>query len=233
MKKRKPKKFIDSIRPNAEKPINLIFKNTLKPRSINQKKYIDLIYNNDIVFCQGLPGSGKTHIAIGTALKYLVTGQVKKIVITRPVVEAGERLGFLPGTAQEKLNPYLLPLFDEINYFVEHVNMLELRHHSKIDIVPLALMRGRSFHDSFIIADECQNASYDQLKMLLTRIGFNSKMVLTGDIDQSDLDLNKQGGFQYMIEKLQNIDGIGGCVLSDEDIVRNPIIAKIIDKLKN
>lgn len=207
------------------------FKNRLKPRSINQKEYIRTAAENIVTFCQGVPGSGKTHIAIGMALEYLLSGKVEKIVITRPVVEAGEKLGFLPGTAEEKLNPYLLPLFDEIEYFLQIQHFHRLKSFRKLEIVPLGLMRGRSFHNAFIVADECQNASYDQLKMLLTRIGMDSKMILTGDVEQSDLQIQQQGGFISIIDKLQNTNNIGFSVLETSDIVRNSIIADIIYKI--
>lgn len=208
------------------------YKNRLKPRTINQKEYIRTVAENIITFCQGVPGSGKTHIAIGMALEYLLDHKVEKIIITRPVVEAGERLGFLPGTAEEKLHPYLLPLFDEINYFLHIQDYAKLKISRQIEIVPLGLMRGRSFHDAFIVADECQNASYDQLKMLLTRIGMNSKMVLTGDIAQSDLHQVHQGGFLKLMNRLEDIDGIGVSILDPSDIIRNPIIGDIISKLE-
>lgn len=206
-------------------------KSRVKPRTINQKRYIQTIDENIITFCQGVPGSGKTHIAIGMALEYLLGNKVEKIVITRPVVEAGERLGFLPGTAEDKLYPYLLPLFDEINHFLQIQHYGRLKSARQIEIVPLGLMRGRNFHNSFIIADECQNASYDQLKMLLTRIGMESKMVLTGDVAQSDLQKINQGGFIELINRLSGIEGIGFSVLDATDIVRNPIIASIISRL--
>lgn len=217
-----------------EKPEEVIvgFKNRLKPRSINQKEYIRSIAENTITFCQGVPGSGKTHIAVGMALEYLIDNKVEKIVITRPVVEAGERLGFLPGTAEEKLHPYLLPLFDEINYFLHIQHYAKLKVGRQIEIVPLGLMRGRTFNNAFIVADECQNASYDQLKMLLTRIGTESKMVLTGDGAQSDLERMRQGGFLELRNTLNGIDGIGIAELYAQDIVRNPIIASIIDRLE-
>jgi len=208
------------------------FKNRLKPRSINQKQYIRTVAENTVTFCQGVPGSGKTHIAVGMALEYLIDQKVKKIVITRPVVEAGEKLGFLPGSAEDKLHPYLLPLFDEVDYFLQFQHFHKLKSTRQIEIVPLGLMRGRSFHEAFIVADECQNASYDQLKMLLTRIGMDSKIVLTGDIDQSDLEDRKQGGFQNIIERLQRVNNIGFAHLEPIDIVRNPIIADIIEHLK-
>ena len=230
----KPQNIIDATQNVFERPEEVVvgFKNRLKPRSVNQKEYIRTVAENIITFCQGVPGSGKTHIAVGMALEYLLDNKVKKVVITRPVVEAGERLGFLPGTAEEKLHPYLLPLFDEINYFLSSQHRSKLQTNHQIEIVPLGLMRGRSFHNAFIVADECQNASYDQLKMLLTRIGMESKMILTGDIDQSDLEYRKQGGFETIINKLSNTNQIGFASLEAVDIVRNPIIADIIYKLK-
>lgn len=217
-----------------KKPEDIIvgFKNRLKPVTINQKDYIRTVAENTITFCQGVAGSGKTHIAVGMALEYLLDYKIKKVVITRPVVEAGEKLGFLPGTAEEKLQPYLLPLFDEINHFLAKEHYSKLVHSRQIEIVPLGLMRGRSFHEAFIVADECQNASYDQLKMLLTRIGIDSKMVLTGDVEQSDLENRKKGGFGDIMSKLHDVDNIGISSLESSDIIRNPIIADIIDRLQ-
>lgn len=207
------------------------FRNRLKPRSENQKDYIRTVAENTITFCQGLAGSGKTHIAIGMALEYLLDSKVNRIVITRPVIEAGEKIGYLPGTAEEKLHPYLLPIIDEINHFIPIAQYASLKLNNKIEVVPLGLMRGRNFHNAFIVADECQNASYDQLKMLLTRTGNNSKMVLTGDVGQSDLHKSQRGGFAEMINALNDIDSIGIVQLLGSDIVRNPIIVKILGRL--
>ena len=212
-------------------PQGAIYRNRLKPRTENQKEYIRNAAENVITFCQGVAGSGKTHIAIGMALEYLLDDKVKKIIITRPVVESGEKIGYLPGTAEEKLHPYLLPLLDEVNHFISNAQFVNLKTNNKIEIVPLGLMRGRNFHNAFIVADECQNASYDQLKMLLTRIGMNSKMVLTGDISQSDLHRHMQGGFYDMIDALSGIEGIGVSRLQSVDIIRNPIIGQIIGRL--
>lgn len=209
------------------------YRNRLKPRTENQKNYIRTVAENSITFCQGLAGSGKTHIAIGMALEYLLDEKIKKIIITRPVLEAGEKIGYLPGTAEEKLHPYLLPILDEINHFISPALYASLKLNNKIEVVPLGLMRGRNFHESFIVADECQNASYDQLKMLLTRIGRDSKMVLTGDIGQSDLSRHMRGGFLQMISYLEGINNIGFSVLESVDIVRNPIIAAIISRLES
>ena len=229
-KAKKPIIADNHLKPDID--IKLCFKNKLKPRTINQKNYIRTIAENTITFCKGVPGSGKTHIAIGMALEYLLSDKVEKIIITRPVVEAGERLGFLPGTAEEKLHPYLLPILDEINYFIHMPQYSKLKVARKLEVVPLALMRGRSFHNSFVVADECQNASYAQIKMLLTRIGMDSKMALTGDLGQSDLKY-EQGGFSSIIDLLQGVNSIGFCELDGKDIVRNPIIADIVDRLES
>jgi phosphate starvation-inducible PhoH-like protein len=208
-----------------------VYRNRLKPRTENQKEYIRIAAENSVTFCQGVAGSGKTHIAVGMALEYLLDNKVKKIIITRPVVESGEKIGYLPGTAEEKLHPYLLPLLDEVNHFISSAYYSGLKTNNRIEIVPLGLMRGRNFHDCFIVADECQNASYDQLKMLITRLGRDSKMILTGDTSQSDLHRHMQGGFYDMMEALENVEGIGIAKLGFSDIVRNPIIEKILIRL--
>lgn len=230
--KKKPK--VINLTNNIE-PVSLAltFRNRLKPRTDNQKEYIRMAAENTITFCQGLAGSGKTHIAVGMALEYLLEDKVKKIIITRPVLEAGEKLGYLPGTAEEKLHPYLLPILDEVQHFVSIQQYNSLKLNNKIEIVPLGLMRGRNFHNCFIVADECQNASYEQLKMLLTRTGQESKMILTGDIKQSDLSRNLQGGFINLMSALDGVDSIGVTKLEACDIVRNPIISKILCRLDN
>lgn len=230
-KNNKKKKAVDLT--NDIEQSGPIYRNRLKPRSENQKEYIRTVAENTITFCQGLAGSGKTHIAIGMALEYLLDQKVNRIVITRPVIEAGEKIGYLPGTAEEKLHPYLLPIIDEINHFISMAQYASLKLNNKIEVVPLGLMRGRNFHNCFIVADECQNASYEQLKMLLTRVGHESKLILTGDIGQSDLSRHLQGGFIHMINALDGVEGIGNCKLESSDIVRNPIIAKILARLDN
>lgn len=229
---KKPKTIDATESLNIEAPV-LGFRNRLKPRTDNQKEYIRTVAENTITFCQGLAGSGKTHIAIGMALEYLLDNKVKKIIVTRPVIEAGEKIGYLPGTAEEKLHPYLLPIIDEIHHFITPAHHISLRLNNKIEVIPLGLMRGRNFHNAFIVADECQNASYDQLKMLLTRVGRDSKMVLTGDVGQSDLSRHLQGGFIDMIYALDALKDIGLCKLESCDIIRNPIIAQILSRLDN
>lgn len=229
--KSKQKKAIDATKSLSNENAGHAYRNRLKPRTENQKEYIRTVADNTITFCQGLAGSGKTHIAIGMALEYLLENKVKKIIITRPVIEAGEKIGYLPGTAEEKLHPYLLPILDEVTHFITSAHYASLKLNNKIEIVPLGLMRGRNFHNSFIVADECQNASYDQLKMLLTRTGTDSKMVLTGDVGQSDLHKHLRGGFIDMINALKMVDGIGISELTGVDIIRNPIIVKILGRL--
>ncbi len=236
MRKKKKNKVIDLTTNSLDKTneeSQVSYKNKLKPRTHNQSEYIRTIAENAITFCQGKAGSGKTHIAVGLGLEYLLDNRVKKIIITRPVVEAGEKIGYLPGDANTKLFPYLLPIEDEINYFIGPAYNASLKLNNKIEVVPLGFMRGRNFHESFIIADECQNASYEQIKMLLTRIGRNSKMVLTGDVNQSDLSRHLQGGFYTLSNLLEGIDGVGIAKLEDIDIVRNPIIAKILGKIES
>ena len=228
---KKKSKVINLTNPLEPTQVVNVYRNRLRPRSENQKEYIRTIAENTITFCQGLAGSGKTHIAIGMAIEYLLDEKVKKIIITRPIIEAGEKIGYLPGSAEEKLHPYLLPVLDEVNYFISTAQYTSLKLNNKIEVVPLGLMRGRNFHNAFIVADECQNSSYEQLKMLITRTGTDSKMVLTGDVGQSDLNRHLQGGFASMIEALHGIDGIGCARLESCDIVRNPIIAKILSKL--
>jgi phosphate starvation-inducible PhoH-like protein len=233
LRKQKKKKTIDATNSIVTNNTGFAYKNRLKPKTVNQNEFIRTIAENTITFCQGVAGSGKTHIAVGMAIEYLLENKVNKIVITRPVVESGEKLGFLPGTAEEKLHPYLLPILDEIAHFIPMSQYASLKTHNKIEIVPLGLMRGRNFHNCFIVADECQNASYDQLKMLLTRIGNDSKMVLTGDVSQSDLQRYLRGGFMQLISALVDVDGIGVSELNNADIIRNPIIGKILSRLEN
>ena len=228
-KNKKRSKVID-LTKDIEIPVFGI-NNKLKPRTENQKEYIRTVAENTITFCQGLAGSGKTHIAIGMALEYLLDSKVNKIIVTRPVIEAGEKIGYLPGTAEEKLHPYLLPIIDEIHHFISPAHYASLRLNNRIEVIPLGLMRGRNFHKSFIVADECQNASYEQLKMLITRVGQESKLIMTGDVGQSDLHKHLQGGFQDLIRALDKLDGIGMSKLEQCDIVRNPIIASILARL--
>lgn len=197
----------------------------------NQKHVLRTIKENDVTLCAGPAGTGKTHLSVGSAVQALLKEEVEKIVITRPIVQAGEKIGYLPGTAEQKLDPYLQPVFDELRYYLSHSEIAFYKNERRIQVIPLALMRGRNFHQSFIIGDEMQNATFDQIKMLITRMGMNSKLVISGDLDQSDLMKRDRGAFKFCLEKLVNIDKVGISYLKGEDIVRNPLIPVILEKL--
>ena len=200
-------------------------------RTPNQKKVLQSIKSSDITLCEGPAGSGKTHLSVGAAVEYFLRGDVEKIVVTRPIVQAGERIGFLPGTAEQKLDPYLQPVFDEFSYFLSQSEIAELKNSKKLEVVPLALMRGRNFHKAFIIGDEMQNATYDQMKMFITRMGMDSKLIISGDSKQSDLEYKHRGAFTFCLQQLVNIDRISICYLEGKDIVRNPIIPIVLERL--
>ena len=206
-------------------------KKRVHARSNNQKGVLRSIRNNDITLCSGPAGTGKTHLSVGAAIEYFQRGEVEKIVVTRPIVQAGERIGFLPGTAEQKLDPYLYPVFDEFSHFLSYSDITTLKNERKIEIVPLALMRGRNFHNSFIIGDEMQNATREQMRMFITRMGMESKLVISGDLTQSDLAKDKSGAFQFCLDRLTGAKGIGVCHLKNEDIIRNPIIPIVLDRL--
>jgi phosphate starvation-inducible PhoH-like protein len=196
-------------------------------RTEHQKDYIKNIIASDIAFATGPAGSGKTHIAIGMAVDHLKSGKVSRIILSRPAVDSGTSLGYLPGTMEDKMAPYLAPLYDELSYYIEMKNILAWVEHKVIEIVPLSLMRGRTFNGSFIVLDEAQNALMSELRMCMTRIGVNSKLVVTGDLTQSDLYADERGGLERCIKALCKIDGISVTSLTADDIVRNPLIAKI------
>lgn len=199
----------------------------------NQKKYIKAINNNKIVFCVGPAGTGKTCIATSMAIYGLLNEDYKRIILTRPLIQAGENTGFLPGDINAKLHPYMLPIYDEIKQYVSHSELKRLISLNTIEVVPFAYMRGRNFHDSFIISDEMQNATASQIKMLLTRIGQNSKMVLTGDYSQSDLPKHNQGGLLKYKEVLSRVNKVDVIELTTSDIVRDPIVAEILLAMEN
>jgi phosphate starvation-inducible PhoH-like protein len=207
-------------------------KKTLVPKSQNQAEYIRCIAENDITFCKGPAGSGKTAIAVGLACEYLIANKVSKIVITRPVIESGKGLGFLPGTMMEKVNPYLIPILEEMKQYLGQEVLYAYKANNTIEICPLEYMRGRNFHDTFMILDEGQNCTFEQIKMFVTRLGINSKAVINGDTDQSDLPEYTKGGLDKFIDRLINLRGIGLCELTSADIVRNNLISKILERLK-
>lgn len=215
-------------RPRNEPPPDSGFKpRRVTARSLNQKDYISKILANDITLCHGPAGTGKTHISVGMAVSALRVNAVEKIVLSRPAVDSGTSLGYLPGTMEDKIGPYVRPLFDEIAYYVEPKLVKAWMEHDRLEIVPLSLMRGRTFNNSFILLDEAQNATPAELRMLLTRIGMNSKMVISGDLYQSDLPPELRGGFQDCVYALAHIEGIDVACLTDEDIVRHRLIADI------
>tara|TARA_R110000824_G_scaffold211640_2_gene397555 strand:+ start:2399 stop:3070 length:672 start_codon:yes stop_codon:yes gene_type:complete len=197
----------------------------------NQKNVLKVIKENHVTLCAGPAGTGKTHLSVGSAVQLLLKNQIDNIIITRPIVEAGERIGFLPGTAEQKLDPYLQPVFDELKHYLSYNEISTYKNEKRIQVIPLALMRGRNFHNSFIIGDEIQNATFDQIKMLITRMGIGSKLVISGDLTQSDLSKRDQGAFESCLERLKNIDKVGICYLEGIDIVRNPLIPIILEKL--
>lgn len=200
----------------------------LKPKSKNQAEYLRCMCESDVTFCSGPAGSGKTALAVGLASQYLLEGKVEKIIITRPVVESGRGLGFLPGTLTEKILPYLIPVIEEMKLYLGTETFNQSRGQNIIELCPLEYMRGRNFHNAFMILDEAQNATFEQIKMFLTRIGLGSKAVINGDITQTDLDDRCEGGLDDCMTKLTQVDGVSICKLFGSDIVRNKIIADIL-----
>jgi len=203
-------------------------KKTVAPKSVNQRRYLEAIERNDLVFGIGPAGTGKTYLAVAMAVSALLGKQVNRIVLTRPAVEAGERLGFLPGTLQEKVDPYLRPLYDALFDMLEGDKVEKLMERNVIEVAPLAFMRGRTLNDSFVIMDEAQNSTSEQMKMILTRQGFNSKMVVTGDITQIDLPFGRRSGLLEAIEVLRGIDGIRFIYFDERDVVRHPLVQRVV-----
>ena len=203
-------------------------KKNVIPKSFNQKMYIEAIQNYDLVFGIGPAGTGKTYLAMAMALSYLTNRSVNRIILTRPAVEAGEKLGFLPGDMLEKVNPYLRPLYDALYDLIELDKASRFLEKGLIEIAPIAFMRGRTLNDSFVILDEAQNTTSEQMKMFLTRLGFNSKAVVTADITQIDLPPGKISGVKEAIDILTPIEDIGFVYFNERDVVRHPLVKKII-----
>ena len=201
---------------------------SIRPKTLGQKLYVDSIDQNTIVFGVGPAGTGKTYLAMAKAVQALQRKEVSRIILTRPAVEAGERLGFLPGTLNDKIDPYLRPLFDALHEMLDPESVPKLLASGTIEVAPLAYMRGRTLNDAFIILDEAQNTTPEQMKMFLTRLGFNSKMVVTGDVTQIDLP-NGTSGLRTALEVLGEVDDMSVSFLTSDDVVRHSLVAKIID----
>jgi len=201
----------------------------VRPKTLNQKRYVDSIDEHTIVFGIGPAGTGKTYLAVAKAVQALQAKKINRIVLTRPAVEAGERLGFLPGTLSEKIDPYLRPLYDALHDMIDPDKIPRLMTSGTIEVAPLAYMRGRTLNDAFIILDEAQNTSPEQMKMFLTRLGFGSTMVITGDVTQVDLPSGTQSGLQVVQSILSDVDDVEFCRLTSHDVVRHRLVAQIVD----
>ena len=202
---------------------------TIRPKTLNQKRYVDAIDKHTIVFAIGPAGTGKTYLAMAKAVKALQAKEVNRIILTRPAVEAGERLGFLPGTLYEKIDPYLRPLYDALHDMLDPDSIPRLTAAGTIEVAPLAYMRGRTLNDSFIILDEAQNTSAEQMKMFLTRFGFGSRVVVTGDVTQVDLPSGQVSGLRVVQDILEGVPDIHFCRLTSHDVVRHRLVGEIVD----
>jgi len=203
-------------------------KRQVAPKSVNQRRYLEAIDQHDIVFGIGPAGTGKTYLAMAQAVAFLLQKKVNRIVLARPAVEAGEKLGFLPGDLQEKVNPYLRPLYDALYDMLETDRVERLLERGTVEIAPLAFMRGRTLNDAFVILDEAQNTTSEQMKMFLTRLGYGSKAVVTGDVTQIDLPAGKQSGLKEAQILLRDIEGIRFVTFTERDVVRHPLVQEII-----
>ena len=201
---------------------------TVRPKTLNQKRYVDAIDRHTVVFGIGPAGTGKTYLAMAKAVQALQTKQVSRIILTRPAIEAGERLGFLPGTLNDKIDPYVRPLYDALHDMVDADSVPKLLTSGTVEVAPLAYMRGRTLNDAFIILDEAQNTSSEQMKMFLTRLGFGSKVVVTGDITQIDLPGGVRSGLRQVTQILDGVEDIAFCTLTARDVVRHRLVGRIV-----
>jgi phosphate starvation-inducible PhoH-like protein len=231
-------KAVDMLKDDAQAQVKEVFMETISipsarrqiaPRSPAQKAYVTLIGSHHLVFAIGPAGTGKTYLAVAMAVQALLNRQFKRIVLARPAVEAGEKLGFLPGDIAEKVNPYLRPLYDALEDMMDIERVRKYVERGIIEIAPLAFMRGRTLNDSFVILDEAQNTTPEQMKMFLTRLGFNSRAVITGDVTQVDLPPEKKSGLVHAAGILSSIEDVGFCHFSSRDVVRHPLVARIIE----
>ncbi|HEV2387695.1 MAG TPA: PhoH family protein [Candidatus Acidoferrales bacterium] len=218
-----------SLRSVLAPPRPRVFgKKSITPRSSNQRRYLELMEKHDMVFAIGPGGTGKTYLAVAMAVSALLTKQVNRIILVRPAVEAGERLGFLPGTIQEKIDPYMRPLYDALYDMLDADKLERYLERGIIEVAPLAFMRGRTLNDSFVILDEAQNSTSEQMKMFLTRLGFNSKAVITGDVTQIDLPAGRRSGLVEAIDVVGKIEGIAQVHFNERDVVRHSLVQRII-----
>ena len=228
-------RVIEMVRSDVPKPSGVFTDSmsvgrgkVVRPKTLGQKRYVDAIRENTLVFGIGPAGTGKTYLAMAAAVETLLTGGVRRIILSRPAVEAGERLGFLPGDLAAKVDPYLRPLYDALYEMLGPEQTGRLMEQGTIEIAPLAYMRGRTLNDAFIVLDEAQNTTPEQMKMFLTRLGFNSKMVITGDITQMDLGDGRPSGLKVIRGVLRGVDGAGFVELTGDDVVRHRIVAAIV-----
>jgi phosphate starvation-inducible PhoH-like protein len=202
---------------------------TIRAKTFHQRRYVQAMEKHDITFCIGPAGTGKTFLAAVLAVQSLLNNKTEKIILTRPAVEAGEKLGFLPGDLQQKVDPFLRPLYDALYEFIDVEKIPDLMERGKIEVAPLAYMRGRTLNNAFVIVDEAQNTTPAQLKMVLTRLGQSSKMVVTGDITQTDLPVNQESGLVVATKILESVQGIAFCYFTKSDVVRHPLVQRIVE----
>ena len=212
----------------SKEPLHASSRRQVTPKTLGQRRYLDAIESHDVVFGIGPAGTGKTYLAMAQAVAYLVSKRVSRIILARPAVEAGEKLGFLPGDVQEKVNPYLRPLYDALYDMLDTDRVGRLLDRGVIEIAPIAFMRGRTLNDAFVILDEAQNTTPEQMKMFLTRLGFGSKAVITGDITQIDLPAGRTSGVVQALKVLHSVDGVSIVHLTERDVVRHPLVQRIV-----